>query len=138
MPPIGILAGLFTLLQESRSVLRPGAAPAGVAARVISATLPEIRWLLVRVTEDLREVCVLSDGVMSLGSSTPIRSIVVLSQVRGPCKGFGPFNRVAASLASWRTFAEAVSGHFSRAAITRSRRPGSWPTAIWRAWIALS
>jgi hypothetical protein len=59
VPIVGPLAELFTLLQESRSVLRPGAAPAGFSAADISATLPEIGWLLVRVTEDPREVCTL-------------------------------------------------------------------------------
>jgi hypothetical protein len=55
--------------------LRPGAAPAGFSAADISASLPEIGWLLVRVTEDPREVCTLSGGVMLPRGSTPIRSI---------------------------------------------------------------
>ena len=53
----------------------PGAAPAGVAARVLSALLPESVGQGSLVTEDPEEVGALSGGVMSPDGSTPIRPV---------------------------------------------------------------
>src|SRR6516164_713096 len=66
-----------TFLQgmECQPGTRSGAAPASVAAADISALLPESVGQGSLVTEDQREVCRLSPGVMSPGGSTPIRSI---------------------------------------------------------------
>ena len=60
---------------ECQSGARSGAAPAGISAADISACLPESVGRGSLVTEDQREVCPLSGGVMSPGGSTPIRSI---------------------------------------------------------------
>src|SRR3954447_6460373 len=60
---------------ECQPVARPGAAPASVAAADISAWLPESVGQGSLVTEDQREVCSLSGGVLSPAGSTPIRSI---------------------------------------------------------------
>src|SRR3954466_12333468 len=60
---------------ECQSGARSGAAPAGVAARDISACSLESVGQGSLVTEDPKEVCPLSGGVMSPSGSTPIRPI---------------------------------------------------------------
>jgi hypothetical protein len=61
---------------EFQSGAWSGAAPTGVAVRDRSALLPESVGQGFLVTEDPREVCPLSGGVMSPCSSTPIQPVL--------------------------------------------------------------